>query len=266
MRKRLIVLLSLTAVFNLLFWLMIANGYSLPGNLVGLSTTAVVGSSAFILLAVLFARVRQPTSPTSNAVFSLWEARFSLVFLPLVLLTVGALVLCFGALPLFFVLGLPATEPIGLVIGSLLGIVTGYIAIVTFFDRVTTLVKAAALPKPFALVASTLQTISLILVLASLVSVLQDLKPFDELQCSKRYLSPSGRSAIVVEDYEVLGDIYYSSAYFDWLIFRKYVGHYPGGGICDERFTTFKWSADERQVDWRTLGEKTLDRQGRWQF
>ncbi|MBW4471971.1 MAG: hypothetical protein KME45_16420 [Stenomitos rutilans HA7619-LM2] len=88
MRKFLIVLLGLTANFNLVFWLMLFNSYSLSGTFLGFPATPVVGSVAVVLLSALIVRVR----PLPRSFFEVYrttgQARLLLLLLSVVSLPI----------------------------------------------------------------------------------------------------------------------------------------------------------------------------------
>ncbi len=287
MQERLSLFLKLTAFFVFQFWLMIVNHYSLRGSLLGLPATAVVGSSAIVLLAFLIFKVRQPVLLPLGESASPWGTRFALVSLIVGFWLIGSgavrlplgifvmLVLCLwifvGFISLFSVVLLKiwllisgsqissATEKadvsqINLVIGTLIGLILSCIAVVLFFYIVVALVSQAALPKPIAVVTYILQMIGLVLILAFFLGQLQESRLGDRLLCSTSYPSPSGQRSIVIEDYEEWeGDRFYSHAYLNGLIFRKDLGDFPNNYGCKRGNLMFNWSTDEHQVDWEKL-------------
>ncbi|MBD2077820.1 hypothetical protein H6F86_28810 [Phormidium sp. FACHB-592] len=293
MQERLSLFLKLTAFFVFQFWLMIVNHYSLRGSLLGLPATAVVGSSAIVLLAFLIVKVRQPISHPSVEISSRQNARLTLTFLIMGCLLTGfllpmsekekvifeLLIIMLGiclwiylflislvSLALLSVWGMisgfqidsatgsAASTQITLIIGTLTGLIAYCVVIALFFDLVVSLVNRAALTKRLELTAYTLQAISLVLVLSFFLGKLQYTMPGDQLLCSKSYPSPSGQRSIVIEDYEELeGDRYYSHAYLNGLIFRRDLGDFPNRYRCRRDNLTFKWSEDESQVDWEKL-------------
>lgn len=242
MQERLSLLLKLTAFFVFQFWLMLVNYYSLRGNLIGLPATAIVGSSAIVLLAFLIVKVRQPISHPPVQSLSPKSERRALVILIVGFLLTGFLLpvsgkatfwllstlgicLWFYMVLISLILGvislvlLPirllisgsqissTTESAGLpqivlVVGTLIGLVVICMAIVQFFNMFVFLINRAALPKRLELVAYTLQAIGLVLVLSFFLGKLQYVIPGERLLCSTSYLSPSGQRSLVIEDYE----------------------------------------------------------------
>lgn len=253
MRKSSNIPLILAAAFNVLFWSMIVNGYSLSSHLVGLPVTAerwsggsidrllipqsqyagsyataVVGSIAVISLCALIVKANRQKSPMIVGVSqsplrasqSPLGARIQLLLFP-IFFTLLLVFLALLSLPIVFLF-----SPVFPVVFSL-GIILAYPAVVVFFEWVVSLVNEATLSKPVQWVVYTLQVVSLILVLTVAGVTGLDLvgRPcgatFCDMLCFRRIPSPNGQYSTVVEGYEDLGEFDYSRVFFDGPIFRR---------------------------------------------
>lgn len=272
MQKLSIVLLSLVANFNLVFWLMLLSGYSLSGTLWNLPATPIVGSVAAVLLSAFIVRVKQlALYRCFGAIRSPWHARLLLLLLPILFLAIGCLplvlwiILLIGDSVLSQVLPAIDGHHSLSMIGSLVGIISGYTALVFFFHWVVSVLNQAALSKSVERAVYVLQAVSSMTLLAFVLSLFHS-SPGEAL-CSKRYLSPSGQRSNVVEDYENddgdFAGMYISRAYFNGSMFRKDLSDLEHSGwLCRQEPLTLEWSTDERHVHWKA----PTNGQGHWHF
>ena len=272
MRRLRLLLLSFTAVFNLLFWVWLCHGYTLKGYLLGYPNTAVVGSVALVALALLSTSVRQTLIPLPVRTLhwqALWEAQTLLVVLPLGIWVLAVALFCLvvawwvawvAVASVLVAVGAQAAFSVGVLLASL----PSYFASVFLFQGVALVLHEAALPKPLAWAASTLVAVSLVLTFAwssaGVVVLTEGYAP----SCSQRFVSLSGQRALVLErredwyDYVDLGH-----AYIEVGLLRKELLDSPGTSeICSEALK-LQWSADEKQVTWQIWGS---DRHGQWQL
>lgn len=300
MRRLRLVLLGGTAIFNLLFWLLLGDRYQLKGFLLGYPYTVLVGSVALGSLACLSASVRQtlPPLPARSLNWrSRWPARLLLVLLALggwilaVLLrfplstVVPVLVpgyllavllpyvlwpdqsllvlLLLGAWTLAVSLG-------GLVLGLLLSLPWSYL-----FYLLTVLPAAVGSVFLFwglvrILHATALpKPVTLLATILAGVSLVPALGAWVLLMvgevpsCSQRFVSPSGQHILVLEQY----DDWYEGGSFNNVYFKSgwWSRAIPSSlheyDTCTDHSLRLRWSAGERQVDWQTVSEH-----GRWQW
>ena len=287
MRRLRLWLLGVTALFNLFFWLLLGNRYQLQGFLLGYSHTVWVGSVALVFLAYLSASVRQtlPPLPARSRVRrasvpqtrsprrvrvlnwrSLWRAGrllvlltlgvwFLAVFLGCSLVMVGAVqqVLWVSLILLLFLPG-----------GYLLAVVPAYGVSVLLFQGMARLLHEAALPKPVAHLITTLAAVLLVLLFAWVGAwsffFVEGYPP----SCSQRFVSPSGQRTLVLEnrddwlDSYPTGHVYVESGW--WL---RELPDPLGPNACTDTSLSLQWSADEKQINWQTLGSNG---HGQWQW
>jgi len=269
MRRLKLLLLGGTALFNLCFWLLISNRYQLQGFLLGYPNTVWVGSIALVLLAYLTASVRQ-TLPPRPAQAVNWHVLGQI--LPLFVLFVSgvcvlAVVWWVTLILLVTVLGVFGTKST-LVPALLLAVLLSYVASAWLLHGVALVWQDAALPKPAALVATTLVAVSLGLAFAWVGAWGFFWVEGDAPSDAQRFLSPSGQHTLVFErrddpDGEPGVRVYVESGW--WLreltdppdVFRSCMGTSP----CTDTDLRLRWSADEKQIAWQNGSEH-----GQWQW
>lgn len=255
-RLRLLLLLSLTAGCNLLFWLPLVKHATLRGDFMGYPNTAVVGSVAIVLLALLSLAVEPSPIPTLALHWhSLWRARCFLVQLPLrgwfgfglwcVLLTTAAGLAMWRA-------------PYNLVLMVLLVFLPAYLSSLLGLRCVTAALNAATLTKPFAWAVALLAVSSLVWVFAWIGAYCFLVAEGYEPSCSQRFVSPSGQRALVVETREEWYDnVDLDHIYVEigWLR-QELPNRLLWSEGCHNASLKLQWSADEKQVDWQSSSEE----------
>lgn len=281
MRRLRLFLLGFIASLNLLFWLLLGNHYQLKGFLLGYPNTVLVGSVALVLLAYLSASVRQtlPPLPTRSLVYSAsvrqtllprparslnWRSLWRVGRL-LVLLILGGwfLAVLLGCLSLLVWQVLAALQVVLIVLGLLLllpwgylfAVLTAYVGSVLLFQGVARVLHKAALPKPVALLTTTLAAVSLGLAFAWIGGwgffMVEGYAP----SCSQRFVSPSGQRTLVLEsrddwiDGDPTGYAYVEASWWR----RELPAPLNGYNACTDASLRVRWSADEKQVNWQTL-------------
>lgn len=155
----------------------------------------------------------------------------------------------------------PATVFAG---GYLLAVVPAYGVSVLLFQGMARLLHEAALPKPVAHLITTLAAVLLVLLFAWVGAwsffFVEGYPP----SCSQRFVSPSGQRTLVLEnrddwlDSYPTGHVYVESGW--WL---RELPDPLGPNACTDTSLSLQWSADEKQINWQTLGSNG---HGQWQW